>query len=296
MSKKRKISRERVKKLHSKHLSKSSNYDIAYDFATKAYQKFREIIKSIVLFGSVSKNEAVEGSDIDLIIIVDDASIAWDQELIAWYREELGKLIASQNYKKEIHINTVTLSTFWDEVMSGLPVVINIIRYGQPLIDFGGFFEPLKVLLAQGKIRPTPEAIFTTLRRAPEHISRAILGILSSIENLYWAMVDSAHSALMAANQVPPSPEHISEMLEEVFVKTKRLDKKYLEYYNEVYTLTKNILHNNIKEVKGEEIDKHIKKVIEFEEVTRRITTKVIENEKIIRVEEKKNLDFPEYK
>lgn len=288
--------KKNIKEKKVKASSKNTNYDIAYDFATKAYKHFREIIKSIVLFGSVSKNQAVEGSDIDIIIIVDDVSVAWDQELIAWYREELGKLIAAQNYKKELHINTVTLSTFWEEVKSGLPVVINILRYGQPLIDFGGFFEPLKVLLAKGKIRPTPEAIFTTLRRAPEHISRAKLSILSSIENLYWAMVDSAHSALMAANQVPPSPEHISEMLDEVFVKTKKLDKKYLDYYNEVYALTKNILHSNIKDIKGSEIDKHINKVIEFEQVMRNITTKVIEKEKIIRLEEKKDIEFPEYK
>ncbi|MBI2670476.1 nucleotidyltransferase domain-containing protein [Candidatus Woesearchaeota archaeon] len=266
---------------------KLSNYDIAYDFATKSYQKFREVIKSIVLFGSVSKNKAIEGSDIDVIIIVDDVSIAWDQELIAWYREELGKLVASRNYGKELHINTITLSAFWEEVKAGTPVIMNVIRYGQPLIDFGGFFEPLKVLLAKGRIKPSPEAVFTTLRRAPEHIARAKFNILSSLENIYWAMVDSAHSALMASNQIPPSPEYIPEMLNDVFVKNNTLDKKYLDYYNDVYSMTKNLMHGNTAEIKTEQVDEYLKKATEFEQVMREITSKIIENQKIVMIERK---------
>jgi kinetochore protein SLK19 len=263
----------------------SNNYDIAYDFSTKVYQKFREIIKSIILFGSVSKNQDVKGSDIDIIIVVDDASVAWDQELIAWYREELGKLIAAQDYTKEIHINTVTLTAFWEEVKTGTPVIMNVIRYGQPLIDFGGFFEPLKVLLAKGRIRPSPEAIFTTLKRAPEHIERAKYNILSSLENIYWAMVDSAHSALMAANQIPPSPEHVPEMLESTFVKNGALERKYVDYYNQVYNLTKEIMHGNINEIKTEEVDSYLTKATEFEQVMRTIASRLIEDERIIMIE-----------
>ena len=263
------------------------NYDIAYDFATKAYKAFRELVKSIVLFGSVAKEEAKPGSDIDLIIIVDDCAISWDQELIAWYREELENLLLKQNYKKELHINTVTLSAFWEELKAGEPVVINIIRYGQALIDFGGFFDPIKVLLAKGKIRPTPESVFVTLRRAPAHIARAKVNVLGAVENLYWALVDSAHSSLMAANYIPPSPEHIGEMLSDAFVKTKKLDKKYVDYYNSFYTITHSILHGDRKFIKGAEIDFHIEKVSEFEAKMREITTKLLEGKHIIIVEDR---------
>ncbi|MBU3940980.1 MAG: hypothetical protein KKH88_03585 [Nanoarchaeota archaeon] len=265
----------------------SKDYDIAYDFSIKAYKKFQEVIKSVILFGSVPQKKK-KRNDIDIIIIIDDCTIQWDQELIAWYREELGKLIAEQNYKREIHINTVTLSAFWEEVKEGDPVVINIIRYGQALIDFGGFFDPLKVMLAKGRIRPTPEAIFNALRRAPIHISKAKLSIINSIEGLYWAMVDSSHAALMAANVVPPSPEYVGEMLYDAFVKHKKLDKKYVSWYIDMYELMKDVTHGNIKKLEGKEIDKHMKKAEEFERVMRRITTKLIEKEKIIRIEKKK--------
>src|SRR3989344_8137297 len=96
--------------------------EIAMDFAQKAYVKFDKMIKASVLFGSQAKNTASSGSDIDMILIIDDAAINWDLELISWYREELGKIISSQNYSKELHINTIKLTTWWQDLMHGDPV------------------------------------------------------------------------------------------------------------------------------------------------------------------------------
>ncbi len=261
--------------------------DIAYDFAIRASKKFKEVIKSIVLFGSVAKDETKKGSDIDIVIIIDDCVINWDQELIAWYRQELTNLMSEQKYKKELHLTTVTLSTFMEEVRMGEPAVINMLRYGESLIDLGGFFNPLKVLLAKGKIRPTTESIFITLRRSPMHIAKAKMDIVASIENVYWSMVDSSHAMLMAANQVPPSPEHIGEMLDELFVRRKILDKKYVEWYKELYDLAHDVMHGNVKFISGRDIDHHIGRVEQFEKVSRKITARLIKDKKIIKVEKK---------
>lgn len=232
-----------------------SEKDIATDFAAKVYQKFDKLIKSIVLFGSQAKNTSVPGSDIDIVIIVDDASIAWDQELIAWYREELGKIIASNPYKKELHINSIKLTTWFQDMINGDPVVINIIRFGESIIDFGGFFSPLKVLLQQGKIRSTPEAIYTALERTPIHLARSKASELNAIEGLYWAMVDSAQASLMSDKKTPPSPEHISIMLKESFVDTNQLKMKYIIMFRDLYVLHRKISHGEVLHLKGEEID-----------------------------------------
>ncbi len=266
----------------------SPDQQIAYDFATKCYKKFRDVIKAIALFGSIPKKEATEKSDIDIIIVIDDCTVNWDEELIAWYREELAKLLASQKYKKEIHINTVTLTAFWEEIRAGEPLVINIIRYGEPLIDLGGFFDPLKVLLAKGKIRPTPEAIFTTMERSGLHLGRANLSILNSIEGFYWAMVDAAHAALMANHVVPPSPENIPELLELHFVNKKIIDKELLKWYLEVKKKAKDILHGDVKRLSGKELEELQRKSEEFVLRLNDLTKIFIRQEKIIRTEYKK--------
>lgn len=228
--------------------------DIAMDFAEKVHEKFDRVVKASILFGSQAKGEANAGSDIDIILVVDDAALEWDLELVAWYREELAKLISKQNYAAELHINTVKLTTWWEDMLHGDPVVINILRYGEALIDYG-FFNPLKALLLKGKVKSTPEAVNVALQRAPVHLVRSRVSEMSAIEGVYWAMVDSAQAALMTAGKMPPSPEHIPQMLKDVFVDAGMLKMHYVKSLSELYGLHKSINHREISDIKGSEID-----------------------------------------
>ncbi len=251
--------------------------DIAMDFAAKVYKKFSEMIKSIVLFGSSAKQVSTPTSDIDIIIIIDDVSVNWDQELIAWYREELGKIIQANPYNKSLHINSVKLSTWWADAFKGDPIVVNILRYGEPIIDHGGFFTPLQLLLKQGKIKSTPEAIYTLLQRAPIHLARTRTALLSAIDGLYWAMVDSAHAAIITAKLEPTSPEHIPEILYENFVKNKLLDKEYVNDYRDLHATAKEIIHGKRIKISGEEIDDYTIKTDKFVGAMAELVDKLLE-------------------
>jgi len=263
----KKLKKERPKlikeKKHAK-LQLKDEEDVAMDFAIKVYEKFNKIVKSVVLFGSTAKHSKTVGSDIDIMIIIDDASINWDQKLIAWYRAELNEIIKDNPYKRSLHINTIKLSTWWRDLLRGDPTIINIIRYGKPMIDLAGFFEPLKFLLAKGDIKPSPEAIYNCLQRAPIHFHRSKIAELSAIEGLYWAMVDSAHAALIAANVSPPSPEHIAINLKETFVDAKKLKMVYVKNFRDLHVLHKEISHKKITDLKGVEIDDWQEKTKDF--------------------------------
>ncbi len=232
-----------------------SDSEIAMDFAKRVYQRFDKLIKAVVLFGSATKKTTTSGSDLDIIVIVDDASVKFDQELTAWYREELGKVLSANPYKRELHINTVKLTTWWSDLMRGDPVVINVLRYGEEILDVGGFFRPLKILLQEGRIKATPEAIYTSLQRAPIHLANSKRAEMSAVEGLYWAMVDASHALLISAKVSPPSPEHIPALLNENFVSKKLLDSKYVSWYEEVYNLYKGIMHGSVTGVKGQVLD-----------------------------------------
>jgi len=257
-------------------LKLKTEHDIAMDFATKVYKKFDKAIKSIVLFGSVVKEDSVAGSDIDVVIIVDDVSVTWDQELVAWYREELDKILRRNPYEQSLHINTVKLSTWWDDLIKGDPVVINILRYGEAMLDYGGFFEPLKRLLLLGKIRPSAEAIYISLQRAPMHLARSRQAELNAIEGLYWAMVDASHAALIAINVLPPSPEHLAVDLREHLVNSGRLKPKYVQWFKEVLILHKKISHGQIKDLRGIEIDTWQERTKEFIDVMAQLVNDIV--------------------
>jgi predicted nucleotidyltransferase len=251
--------------------------EIASDFAIKVYDKFDQIIKAIILFGSSAKKISTEDSDIDVIIIIDDVAVNWDEELIAWYREELGKIIQENVYSKVLHVNTVRLSTWWDDMMRGDPVVINILRHGDPLIDIGGFFAPLKRLLKNGKIKSTPESIYTLLQRAPSHMVRAKQSMLAAVDGLYWTVVDAAHAALIAGEIMPSSPEEIPKVLDENFVQTKKMHKKFVGFYVEIHDIAKQIIHGTKTSIRGHILDEFFLKADAFLGEMARLVDKFID-------------------
>lgn len=251
--------------------------EIAMDFAEKIYKKFDRIIKSIILFGSTAKKTATVGSDIDIIIVVDDALIRFDDKLILWYRDELGKIIQQNPYRHDLHINTVKLTTWWEDLVKGDPTLINIIRYGETILDFGGFFEPLKILLQDGRIKVTPESMYSILNRIPLHIIRSKTAEMSAIEGCYWAMIETAQALLMTVKVLPPSPEHIVNLLKENFVDKGLLKSRYLDDLREIYDLHKKILHGEIKDIDGRVIDEFQNKAEDFFKISLKLINEIIE-------------------
>lgn len=270
---KRKIIRKKITPVK---LSPKREKEIAEDFAIKAYQKFNKIIKSIILFGSQVKSNSISSSDIDIIIVLDDASVKWDETLVTWYRTELEKLVRENKYEWDLHISTIRLTTWWEDLMRGDPTILNVIRYGEELIDFGGFFRPLRLLLLNGKIRPSSEAIVSCIQRAPMHIARSKNAKLNAIEGVFWAMVDTSHAGLLTLNVLPPSPEHISLYLNKYFVSKGELKRKYIAWYNEVYDLHKKITRGDVTYIKGVEIDSLEEKANEYFNVMSKIINKKI--------------------
>ena len=47
-------------------LQLKTDSEIAMDFATKAYQKFNKLVKSVILFGSTAKKTNIASSDIEI--------------------------------------------------------------------------------------------------------------------------------------------------------------------------------------------------------------------------------------
>ncbi len=266
----------KASKIKFQPLNLKTEEDIAMDFATRVYQRFDKMVKSIILFGSTIKQTRTVGSDIDIIIILDDASIKFDEQLTVWYREELRKIVEANPYKKDLHVNTVRLTTWWQDLVRGDPTIINMIRYGEAIIDFGGFFNPLKILLDQGKIKPSSEAIYNCLNRVPTHIVRSKLSEISSIEGCYWAFVDSAQALLMAIKVLPPSPEHIPILLKENFVDRNLLKMKYVIWHRDIYDLHRKIMHGETRDLPGKLIDEWQERSQEFLNVVLKLIEEII--------------------
>ena len=234
-----------------------ADFEIAKTFASRVYKEFGEFVRAIILFGSAAKEKKTPG-DIDILIVLDDVRIIWNEEIVQTYRIVLQRVIAETDLKK-LHVQSMKFTSFWEYLRAGDPVAINILRYGVALIDTG-FFDPLQMLLDQGRIRPTPEAISTYFGMAPGSIERARGHLIAATIDLYWAAINATHAALMHHGEIPPSPEHVPDILQRTLGKEKKISLASLKTMKELYTVYKGLTGREKKEVTGREYDLYRKK------------------------------------
>jgi predicted nucleotidyltransferase/uncharacterized protein (UPF0332 family) len=237
---------------HSKGNYSTSNVDLAYSFSKEIHKELNELLKAIVLFGSAARQK--EGTnDVDILLIVDDVSIRLTPELIQAYRIVVEK--TALKISPKIHVTSMKFTTFWEYMKAGDPIAVNILRDGYAILDTG-FFDPLQALLAQGRLKPSLETMWAYYNRAPKTLEYSQRRIVEATLDLYWATIDAAHAALMAVHAVPPSPEHVADLLEEKLVKEKKIDKKHPWTMRKFYTLSKQITTGKIQEMKATEYEK----------------------------------------
>jgi len=231
-------------------------YEIATRFAKELYKEFGDFIRGIVLFGSAMQEDKLKKkkiNDIDILVILDDVRVKMGKELTTTYRIITEKTMAKIDPKR-LHVQSMTFTSFWEYVRAGDPVAINILRHGLALIDTG-FFDPLQALLDDGRIRPSKESVYTYFYLAPSSLHKANQHLLTAGVDLYWACINASHSALMAMGEIPPSPDHVYDMLEEKLVKPKLISQNEANTMRKMYKLFKDITYRKKKELKGTEYD-----------------------------------------
>lgn len=246
---------ERRAKLIDKYLQ--SDIKTARKFAKLMYREFGNFLKAVVLFGSSVKAPGGKFRDLDVLIILDDVSIVFSKELVETYRIITEKCVGAVDPER-LHIQSMKFTQFWEYIRAGDPVAINILRSGLALVDTG-FFDPLQALLDQGRIRPSEEAIYTYFTMAPASLHRSKQHLLTACIDLYWAAIDAAHAALMKVGEIPPSPDHVADLLERRLVRERHISKKYADVMRKLYKLSKQITHREIKEISGAEYEKYKK-------------------------------------
>lgn len=226
--------------------------DYAYKFSAAISKEVGKFVKGVILFGSNARKTG-PSHDIDILVILDDISIYLTKEFVQTYRIIVDNLI--EKISRRLHITTFKYSSFWEFVRNGDPIAINILRDGVPIID-REFFRPLQILLYQGRIKPSQESVWTYYYKSPQMLQDSKFKMISAVMDLYWAVIDSSHAALMRLNEIPPTPSHVADMVNEKLIKTGLIEKKYTNVSKKFYELSKKIEYREIKDIKGAEYDK----------------------------------------
>jgi predicted nucleotidyltransferase len=251
----------------------SNDFDYAKRFSNLLKEELKDFLMAVILFGSAARNEKpLYGErDIDVLVVIDDMTQVLSPEVIQSYRVITEQTAAKVS--KRLHITTLKLTSFWEYVRNGDPIAINILRDGLSLYDVG-FYDPLQQLLFQGRIRPSREAIWTYFARAPATLNNADWHLLQATLDLYWAVVDSAHAALMKLGEVPPTPGHIADLIRTKMVKMGIVELKYAKTMQMFYDLSKKITHREVRKISGKDYDKYRLQAKDFVKMMQTVVTK----------------------
>lgn len=244
-------------------IGREERIDILKKFTKKLLEKHGPIIRSVVLFGSTAREEWKGESDIDVFVILDDT-----RERISPVKKdniELDMLEISKKISKQLSVQQPYLLTeFWAMVREGHPIIFNFIREGIPVYD-KDIFLPIKRLLQMGEIKPSKEAVEKYIERGPKRIRRVENEkMYLVVEDLYYAMLESAQAVLMFLGKSPPRPSDAAAELRRSLVEMKLLDETYAEWLEGIIDVRKKFEHKKINSMTGADLDAWIDKADKF--------------------------------
>jgi len=229
-------------------------------FTNDARRQYGDIIKSVLVFGSAAKGTMIKGSDADLWVVLDDTATKTSEDL----DKVNSQLYLIAHELKDIHVQTTTLTEFWQWIKMGSPELVNYLRYGLVIYDTG-FIKPVQRMLQMGLIPPSEETISLKARAADARLKKIKLDLKSMIFELRYTATDMVQSVVMYFYKAQPDQKAIPGFLEKL-VAEKKLEKEYVNKFKELDQLWKDIDHKTIKEVTTEHLNKALqltKEIIE---------------------------------
>jgi predicted nucleotidyltransferase len=219
-------------------------------FMNEIRRKFGEIVKSVVIFGSVAKGDIKQTSDVDIWVILDDTALKTSIDFDR-IREEI--YITAENLK-DLHVQTTNLTEFWQWIRIGSPELINYLRYGLIIYDTG-FVKPIQRMLQLGFLPPSEEVIKLKQKASEVRLEKIKNDLKSIIFDLRYCASDAIQAVVMHYYKTQPDPKEIPKYLEEM-VNEGKIEKEFLEKWREIDKLWKDIDHRIVKEVNGEYLQK----------------------------------------
>jgi uncharacterized protein (UPF0332 family)/predicted nucleotidyltransferase len=244
-------------------------------------RKFEKYVASYVIGGSLVRGTAIETSDVDTFVIIDDTDVKRMSrvELLEKLRgiiyDYIKEATALAGVKNVLSVQVWLLTDFWQRVKDAEPVAFTFIRDGIPLYDRGTFL-PWKLLLKMGKIKPSPEAVDMFMKTGDQTTEMINRRMIDAMIDVYYGVLTPAQAMMMLAGYAPPTHKEAPRMFKETFYdKEKLVDIKYVNILEKVVRLFKEYEHGKLKTISGKEVDILVKECEDFNKMIKELRKKL---------------------
>ena len=176
-----------------------------------------------------------------------------------------GEACMAAGVKNTLNVQVYILTNMWNSIREAHPVIFTFLRDGIPLYD-RGMFMPWKLMLKQGRIKPTPEAVKGYIESGKKLIEKVKWKLKDiAMEDLFWAASIPAQGALMFEGFAPADKLQTPVQMKEHFVKNRKLLKE-----SDVKILYDNLKirrdgeHGKLKDVAADVVAKNLERSEQF--------------------------------
>jgi len=246
-----------------KDFQKKRRMDAAEKFKKEALEKHGKYINAIIGTGSVTRDEFSSESDLDITVFVDDTKEGVDRKKRKEIEKDLKEIADDCGKTKSgshiLHVQPPwTITEYWDMMRRGSPVAHSWTQDATAFYD-EGFFGPIQRLYKMGKLPATRKSAEKRMSKVPKRLNRAErMKVLIVAKDIYNAMTNSLQAVIVYMGEEVPAPKQLAKIAREELVSRDLLAEEYVKQYEEVYSLYKDVEHNNIDTMKGEKVDEYI--------------------------------------
>jgi len=237
----------------------------AQELKNKLIDMFKGYIKTVIVWGSITRGDYTGKSDIDVYIIFDDTKFPLRKfdEIRTKIDKDVYK--AANSIDPRLHPQPViALTEFMRGMRTTNPLFFNIVREGYAVYDTG-FFIPMRKMLEMGEFPATVESAHLRMGSVPKRIRRVKNVKLYMIaEDLYLAMMDAAQAVLMYIGVGPPAPKIIVKEVKKHLVDAKLIENEYAKALEDVIEFRKEVERKEIKGITGKEVDEWIERAEKY--------------------------------
>ena len=220
-----------------------AKFKVAERFSVAARQKLGNMLKGVAVIGSLTRGDFTPGSDLDLLVVLDDTQRDVPPELKEKMLAMLNEIARKLDKKAQVQVHTIT--EMFQFAKDGDNIIYNFLRHMRIVYD-GGILKPLKKLLKAGEIKPTKESVVRSMEGAEYYFKKAG-ELLEGIVERYYRVVTWAGNAFIMSHREPPAaPPEIPIVLKK-FADQGVLPGEVPLVAADVIKLHKGIEHGDVK-------------------------------------------------
>ncbi|NQU78983.1 hypothetical protein HQ545_04405 [Candidatus Woesearchaeota archaeon] len=238
-------------KKHNTDKFSGSRFADAGKVADAVLEKHKDILASILV-------HRPDGDKLEMMFIIDD----FNNVVFAQQAAEVKIFAAGIAYDNSLSVQSDSMiaSDVWKSFKNRDDKIMDVFRNSYSIHD-NGFFLPLQDLLVKGKVRPSKESVNIYFLKADRSMKTANQNVGRAVIDLYWAVTDAAHAAVMVAGMTPPSPNDLAKIVKDELVRRNLVHSRCAKIVENIHDTAKRIMHREVFEISGREYDAYLSDV-----------------------------------